>query len=642
MFDSKLNFSGHSNLKNAVMKPNLLKYAVVLLCLVCTAPVFSVPAVSKPLVVTQPDGSTLTLYLRGDEFFHFHTSEDNYLIKQDTDGYYKYATVVDGKITISSFRAREISERTADELKFLEKISPFNRSSLQVTSTRAQRSSPERAMQRLSTKFPAIGSPRSLVILVNFADKHFVTPNAQDAFYKLLNQEDYSDNGGTGSARDYFIAASSGQFLPDFVVVGPYTLPRNMNYYGANDMSGEDRHPVDMIVDACVAADSDVDFAEFDEDNDTYIDNVFVYYAGYNEAEWGGDDTVWPHRWTVSPGYNYADVDANVTFDGKVLFDYACTSELRGKKDSLMCGIGTFAHEFGHVLGLPDYYKTNGESGQTLGDWSIMDHGSYNNDGCTPPTYSAYDRFYLGWLDPTELTTPDDLTLYPLNQSETFIDSNQAFLLADGSHNMNRLFPSPSEFFLLEYRKNVAWDTYLGFNTDRPEEGLLIWHIDYDTMEWLNNSPNNYSGTTGSVQTESDHMRVFLHSPSSPTVPGRAFTSGSFVPVLWSGDTLMDANVVRLISDINLNDDSLTFKFMGGKPSIEEDVDASNFFRITDTGQAEVIKQTDDILYVYTTDGQLVYSDDSEQTCIQLPLEKFKKGYVYILNAGKYTAKWIY
>src|SRR5665647_3311819 len=91
----------------------------------------------------------------------------------------------------------------------------------------------------------------------------------------------------------------------------------------------------------------------------------FVYYAGYNEAENAPATTIWPHRWSLA---NY-----NTKFNSKIIYNYACTSELRGSSGSNMCGIGTFSHEFGHVLGLVDYYHTTDANKKTLESWDIMD-----------------------------------------------------------------------------------------------------------------------------------------------------------------------------------------------------------------------------------------------------------------------------
>lgn len=519
----------------------------------------AVPAYPRPIVFTQPDGSTITVQLRGDEHRKIKTTTDGYLIKMNKVGYYTYAEpdklnqYIAGK-TI----ARDPEKRPVADQVYLNKIKKYNELENQLDS-RPSRMKRAPSATTISTGFPRTGTPKSLVIMVNFSDVSFKIANPQDAFNRLLNQENYSDNGATGSVKDYFKAASNGQFSPQFDVVGPYTLTSTMAYYGANDPdTDEDVKPAYMIVDACKAANNaGLDFTQYDTDNDGYIDNVFVYYAGYNEAEWGHANTIWPHRWSVFrkgdySDYNYDGTAQSIVFDGKTVYDYACTSELKGSSGSNMCGIGTFTHEFGHVIGLPDYYHTVADK-TTLDDWSIMDAGAYLNEGRTPPTYSAYDRFFLGWLTPHQLSTPSDKTLFPLSQSKVLLLSNskQAYLLAAASHNLVGDNPSPKEFYIMEYRKKTGWDTYL------PAEGLLFWHIDYNQTAWDYNEPNNYTGTT---QTASSHMRMYLQPLSGyTTTPGNAFTSGSFDPLTWSG-----TNINRTITNITKTTDSISFKVMGG------------------------------------------------------------------------------
>lgn len=518
----------------------------------------AIPAYPHPVTITQPDGTTLTVKLSGDESRKMRSTVDGYVIKKNDKGFYTYAVRnQENRIVAGERIARDPDKRSATDLIYIRKALKAD----EVLSEPVLKPSKiKRAPVVISsTGFPKTGSPRSLVIMVNFKDRSFVTSNAQNAFYRLLNQENYSDNGGTGSARDYFKAASYGQFSPQFDVVGPYNLPENMAYYGANDPNtGDDVKPAYMIVDACKAADNaGVDFTQYDADGDGYIDNVFVYYAGYNEAEWGPDNSVWPHRWAVYPGNNYTNNQNLVTFDGKKVFDYACTSELKGSSGSNMCGIGTFTHEFGHVIGLPDYYHTE-EDKPTLDNWSIMDAGGYLNEGRTPPTYSAYDRFYLGWLTPAELASPADKSLYPLSQSTVPITNTakQAYLLSATTHNLSGTNPTPKEFYLMEYRKKTGWDAFL------PGEGLLFWHIDYNQTVWDDNTPNNYTGT---VQTASSHMRVYLQPLSGYSVtPGSAFTSGSFDPKTWSG-----SSIGRAITNITKTNDSISFKIMGGAPVVE-------------------------------------------------------------------------
>lgn len=503
--------------------------------------VFSTPATPYPVVVFQPDGSTLTLRIYGDESRKIRTTTDGYLVRQNTNGFYIYSEKSDEQRI-----AKNPEQRNSDDQLYLSRITKHD---LQA-SLKTDRSGLQKAQSiSQSTGFPTIGSPKSLVILVAFKDKNFVVSNPANAFSSLLNTEGYSENGGTGSARDYFRASSNGKFNPNFDIVGPYQLPDSMKYYGANDSDDYDVKPTEMVAHACSLANNDVNFSDYDIDGDGYIDNVFIYYAGYNEAEGGPENTIWPHRWVVHSS-NYS---GNKVFDGKILYDYACTSELRGSSGNNMCGIGTFTHEFGHVIGLPDHYHTDDPDKNTLEYWSIMDYGAYLNQGRTPPAYSSYDRFYLGWLIPEEINTPSHKTLYPLSQSMTPLSNTegQSYLLSATTHNLNGANPSPKEFFMLEYRKKTGWDSYL------PGEGMLIWHIDYNQTAWDDNSPNNY---TGSTQTASSHMRIYLQPLSgNTTTPGAPFTSGSFYPKTWSG-----TSINRPITNIAKLQESMSFTVMGG------------------------------------------------------------------------------
>lgn len=519
-------------------------YYILFALLLTSIQLFAVKATPEPIHITQPDGTELTIRLRGDEFFKYTTTEDGYLIRQDETGVYKYATLIKDKFELSTQKVSNISKRTNIEKQYISQLERNPDLSAALAANKLQKIGKISASTAVSNQFPLTGNPRSLVILVNFSDKSFVTATPKTAFTNLLNQTGYTTNGGTGSARDYFIESSFGQFSPQFDVVGPYTLTKNMDFYGKNDSNDDDQNPRQLIIDACAAADADgLDFTIYDTDNNGIVDNVFVYYAGNNEAEGAAANTIWPHRWSLASN--------NTKFDGKIISDYACTSELRGSSGSTMCGIGTFCHEFGHVLGLADYYHTADSDKKTLETWNIMDGGAYNNNGRTPPTYSAYDRFFLDWLKPTELKSPQNVTL------EAVRTSNKAFLISqNGNHNLNGANPISNEFFILENRQKTGFDAYLPFS------GLLIWHIDYNANAWANNAPNNY---TGKSQTGDSHMRVYLQPISgSSTTPGSAFKTGSFYPTLWNGVALN-----KPITAINETNGIVTFKFMGGSTIIQ-------------------------------------------------------------------------
>ena len=501
----------------------------------------AIPASPYPIKITQPDGTEITIRLRGDEYFKYKTTLDGYALIDDAKGFLTYAQQdTNGNLVTTNVRANDIANRNASELEFLKQLTPNISFTKQNIIQRAQRAIATATKSSVKSSYPLGGTPKSLVILVNFKDKSFITNSPLTAFTNLLNQTGYSANGGTGSARDYFSNNSMGTFNPQFDVVGPYTLPNAMAYYGGNDTSGSDKNPRQMVIDACtLASAAGVDFSQYDTDGDGFVDNVFIYYAGNNEAEGASANTVWPHRWTLA--------DYTTKFNGKTVLDYACTSELRGSSGSNMCGVGTFCHEFGHVLGLDDMYNTNNDySYNTLSYWDIMDSGPYLNSGRTPPSYSAYERFYLNWLTPIELRTSKNITL------DTLTTSNKAFLISQtGNHNLNGSNPNPVEFFLLENRQNKGWDSYL------PGHGMLATHIYYNPSTWTNNTPNNISTAMGVDIVEADGVA------SNATLSGDPFPGTSKI-TSWSPTLRSGTNISKPLTYITEQNGIIKFKFMGG------------------------------------------------------------------------------
>lgn len=510
-----------------------------ILLVLFTLPQFlcAIPATPYPVERILPDGSKLTVLLRGDEFFNYTLSEDGYLIRENEQGYFNYVEIDTRGLQLSStVRVRPKAERTVEEQQLTARIQAFPDLQKQYS---AQRTAKESQLKDAPQKaYPTSGSPKSLVILVNYTDIKFQISNPQQAFTNLLNQEGYSGNGGTGSARDYFKTASFGVSSPEFVVVGPYNLPNNREYYGGNTSSGDDQRAREMVVEACNAASADgVDFSTYDTDADGIVDNVFIYYAGHNEAEGGAKESIWPHRWQLN---------TSLTLNGKRIVGYACTSELRGSSGTNMCGIGTFAHEFGHVYGLVDYYATNGASHHTLSYWNIMDAGAYLNQGRTPPTYSAYDRFYVGWLTPTLLKSAQDINLPDLKTS------NKAYILtAIDAHNLSGSNPNPSEFILLEYRSRSGWDAYI------PNSGMLATRIVYNRNDWWSNGPNNNATSMGVDLIEADGV-ASTNTLAGDSYPGSANVT-SFNPTLRSG-----SDMGKPITYIREASNAVTFRFMGG------------------------------------------------------------------------------
>lgn len=460
---------------------------------------FAVIATPELIELKQADGSVITAKLVGDEFHSYYTNLHGTPLRLNERGFW----AEDATAAIMPESARK-ARRVAQQTQF-------------------------------AATFPLTGSPHSVVILVNFSDLKF--QYTRDNFEQMLNQSGYSQNGGVGSARDFFTACSDSIFSPIFDCYGPVTLSKGYAYYGGNSGNGHSAHADQMVVEACnlVADELGIDFTQYDTNNDGRLDNVFIYYAGHNEAEGGGVNTIWPHRSIVG---------GNERVSGKLIYDYACTSELRGSAGTSMCGIGTFCHEFGHVLGLPDYYNTDNSSAYTVGTWDIMCSGSYNGNGKTPPTYTSGERFQLGWLTPIQLKDAGSYTLEPLENGQA-----KAYLIAKTDHNLSWESPSPNEYWLLENRQRIGWD---GHNTSIPGTGLVIWHIDYNASAWGGNRPNNSTPLRYDLE-EAGGQKGY--STESDPYPGTKNIT-TFTPVLHNGDI-----VEQPLTNIAKEGNNITFTF---------------------------------------------------------------------------------
>lgn len=440
-----------------VLRKRTKRTCTIMMALLITISTFAVPAYRGWQTKSQPDGTTIQLRLVGDEFHHYWADANGNIVKQDANGYWR---VVESQPTPATIKAR----RQASHML---------------------QSRPKKAVGSVNL------APRGLVILVNFKNSKFTAVNTQAAMNDLMNSSSYTYNGATGSVRQFFSDQSDGQYTPDFDVIGPVTLTNNVAYYGGNDSYGDDKLPGDMVVEACSIANAQhgVDFTKYDNDGDGEVDFVYLIYAGKGEADGGADNTIWPHNWNLESAYYYDNCTYAQNarrFDGKYINNYACSGELNGQSGA-RTGIGTIAHEFGHVIGLPDLYDIdygqNYEDYMTPGEWHIMDGGSYNNDGKTPPNYTIYDKYFLGWKTPTNPgNTAQTLTLQAAGTSgfQGYQIATSNSLLA--ANNTNTVY-------YIENRQQSGWDKYL------PGHGLVIWKIMYNQSVWEDNGPNDKDGS---------------------------------------------------------------------------------------------------------------------------------------------------
>lgn len=393
-----------------------------------------------------------------------------------------------------------------------------------------------RAKRKITT-FPTLGENRFLVILVEFADKSFSIDDPQAEMEAMFNAPGYNTLGGTGSVRDYYSGCSDGKFKPVFDVVGPVRMQQNVAYYGGGS---DDSRAGLMVIEACRAVDSEIDFSLYDHDGNGEVDSVYFIYAGKGEADGGAPETIWPHSWNLS------DQGRELTLDGVAVQGYACSPELDGS--AKLNGMGTPCHEFAHVLGLPDLYCTNSYV-ECLhpSDFSLMARGNYLNDGRTPPALSAYERYELGWLSPRALTHPATVTLHPLS------GVNEACRISTERTN---------EYFLLENRQRTGWDTYL------PAHGMLVWHIDYSPDIWDRNRVNANPSHQYVDIVEANNATSF-NQAAGFTFPGTgnvtSFTATTRPALVsWSGQAI-DLPLTGITENA---DGTVTFDVAGGKEPV--------------------------------------------------------------------------
>lgn len=531
------------------------------------ASAFAVPAKRVKRQVQQPDGSVLTVMLRGDENFHYTSTEDGQPLVQRADGTYCYATLdSNGKLTASAQVAHDVESRGAAELSFLNYYTAESQKVRSLGMERAKQRNARR-MARLANRgvVDASGKPvrrvmagatggegigvtgkrKGLVILVNFKDKKMQSKHTQAEWNDYFNKVGYNKYGNNGSVHDYFYAQSYGKLDLEFDVIGPVTVSKNMASYGANDAQGNDIDPAGMIKEACelAYAKEKMDMSQYDWDGDGAVDQVYVIYAGYGEAAGGEANTIWPHEWDIqSGGYS-------LVLGGQRIRTYACSSELNGGYGTDISGIGTACHEFSHCMGIPDFYDTAGGGCFGMDAWDLMDYGSYGGDGYEPTGYNTYEKWVSGWIEPTILTEPCYIkNMKPLSDApEACVVFNEA---------------NKNEYYIFENRQLKGTDVAL------PNHGMLVIHVDYDQKVWFDNEVNNTYNHQRFTVVPADN-KLTSETVTGDTYPGTT-KSTELTDTSKPAATLFNANsdgrkfLGKPVTEITEKDGLISFTFMGG------------------------------------------------------------------------------
>lgn len=529
-------------------------FPIAILALFACLKLGAIPAMPGKTTVIQPDGSAITLTLEGDENLSYVRSIEGYTLIEH-QGYYYYATTDSkGNLVPTEFMARDASQRKSAENELLQQIpkgitySPSQLAQRNKKQIALSGPSNLKASGIQSGTFPTKGKHKMLMILINFSDTQ--PTYAQTEFEAYMNQEGFN---GVGSFRDFYLENSYGQLDITTTVTRWVTVGNTHDYYGSNDSNGDDKYPRELIFEALLALNSEIDYSQFDNDRDGIVDGIAVIHQGQGEEFSGSSSTnIWSHSWSLLSKYSAA----QLTMDGVVLASYTIQPEIAaGRGNTSINTIGVMCHEFGHNLGAPDYYDTSGSNAGT-GYWDLMASGSWNGIlGNRPAHFTAYQKAEFGWMDLTELETPGEKTLNPLHTHA------EAYRVST---------PTQGEFFVLENRQKAG-----AFESGLPGNGLMVYHVDENHIRnnYYDNTIN--TGLHQGMYPKAAGTQVNSASCPFPGTTGKIALTDQTTPNLlsWAGE-----KSGKQIQNITLQDAQVGFNFTATEPALATPQKATGSF----------------------------------------------------------------
>jgi M6 family metalloprotease-like protein len=275
---------------------------------------------------------------------------------------------------------------------------------------------------------------------------------------------------------------------------------------------------------------SGVTFTQFDNDgpdlipnsgdDDGYVDMIMFAHATKDGAcgpAGSANNHIWSHRYVLANAnqtnfqdYVTNDVSAKSGFGNVRISDYFASSALGGTApgtspcdDTKIMPIGTAAHEFGHALGLPDLYDTQGST-EGIGEWGLMGSGNYTSPP-SPSRMEAWSLSELGWVSLRLLSATGTYTFGAAAVSDTAF-----YVRVQGTN-------TRGEYVLLENRQASQADTaMIRLHCQRSSlpascgGGLLIWHADSTQITdngFRNGNAVNFGPIHGLVVEEADRLR---------------------------------------------------------------------------------------------------------------------------------------
>lgn len=466
-------------------------------------------------IIKQADGTTITVRAYGDEDLSYFLASDGTLLYQEGTNFYIAGVKADGTLYSTGVLAHEPSMRTIKEISAIKAQNAkafYNSMETQAKANKVRRE----PMTPDNSLLPSLGKHKIPVILVEFSDVEFSVENPKATFDKYLNgkelfnkETDPEMGQNHASVAKYFKDMSFGKFEPEFEVFGPVNLGKPLATYGAGYSSQENMGL--LLTDACTAVDDEVDFTQYDSNDDGNIDLIYIIYAGFSQSIAGNStDCIHPKS-----GY----LSLAKSFDGMDVKRYGVNNELNGTpadqaNGPIINGIGLFCHEFSHCMGLPDLYPKSGSIAeacinQNMDYWSLMDAGEYTANGYRPTAYTAWERERLGWMEIGTLTGPSNVELKSLDEG------GAAFRIYNDKDETGH------EYYIVENVQNNGWNKNLFGN------GLMVTHVDYLSSQ--------FSLGGCKVNNTEGHPRMHVMA-----------ADGMFVPEYFLGSTIEDSYITFL------------------------------------------------------------------------------------------------
>lgn len=553
-------------------------FFLLVMWLVASLTGYAAKSMGIPRTVVQPDGTTLSVRLLGDEHFSWYQTLDGVLLRRVDEAFYVGRVAEDGSLESTGQLAHE-----ADKRPLVERVLAKGQERGRFFAIQEQNMD-VRGPQKVIAGYPGkkycphMGRVRIPIIMVEYPDKpfHFKNRATWEEYFNGTERTEYSSATrfqGHGSVGMFFRDASYGLFAPEFEFYGPYTVSKEHDSYGDKNVRSA------FLQEAVKLADGDIDFSLYDSNGDNNVDMVYVLYAGTGAHMSGNDKDVWPAcHFNVSFSTN----------DGMSIKVIGCANELTTENDptvgTLRAGIGVTCHEMSHGMGLPDLYCTLEERKDTEGnidwgncgpeDWDLMDGGENLYYALWPCQYTAWERDVMGWMELEELSEPATITLAPLNKG------GKAYKVVNPANE--------NEYYVIE---NYAYDEWNAYSDRQYGTGLMIFHLNA-SQSGFSLTPNNTFGKPGISILPADGYVLGLYSegktgmyrgsivkfPESgsefrsqyyrPECKGDPYPGSQNVTSLASYKNYVGEDMVSRfpITNIRVNDDkSITFDFMGGE-----------------------------------------------------------------------------